>query len=205
MKRFNKSLTAIACLIFLVNACADNREIIGSVYPVAETDFIIMAQSRMEKKFNEGDFLQSQKTAMQSAADRPPSVLGLSSILTTRQHWIDPSITVPMDVRDRNGHLILAAGSRWNPLTQYTWTKTLIFFDADNPAQMTWLERQEPWLNHQALLILVNGSVGEATHHFKQHVYFDQRGRLVQRLRINHVPAIVRQDGQRLRITEVKV
>jgi conjugal transfer pilus assembly protein TraW len=39
---------------------------------------------------------------------------------------------------------------------------------------------------------------------WKQTVYYDQGGSLVRRLGIRQVPAIVSQDGKRLRIDEVR-
>ena len=38
---------------------------------------------------------------------------------------------------------------------------------------------------------------------WKRPVYFDQHGQLVERLGIRHLPALVSQDGKRLRIDEI--
>jgi len=52
-------------------------------------------------------------------------------------------------------------------------------------------------------LILVDGSVLKALNLFKKLVYFDQAWHLTTHFAIHHVPAILRQHGELLKISEV--
>ena len=52
-------------------------------------------------------------------------------------------------------------------------------------------------------LILTGGSYLDLMRRWKRPVFFDQHGQLVERLGIRHVPALVSQDGKRLRIDEI--
>lgn len=51
--------------------------------------------------------------------------------------------------------------------------------------------------------VLTGGSYLELMRRWRVPVYYDQRGLLVRRLAITHVPALVSQDGRRLRIDEL--
>jgi conjugal transfer pilus assembly protein TraW len=52
--------------------------------------------------------------------------------------------------------------------------------------------------------ILVNGGPMDLMRRWKKRVYFDQGGSMVKRLGIENVPALVTQDGKRLRIDELE-
>ena len=52
--------------------------------------------------------------------------------------------------------------------------------------------------------ILIGGSYLDLMRRWKQTVYYDQQGLLTARLGIRQVPARVTQDGQRLRIDELR-
>lgn len=193
---------------FFVNAIwAEDLGVIGTVYPIAETDFIQQIQKTIQQKTINGDLARwrsEQVEAFQAAMDRPTPVEGLSSALRTRTWLWDPSIILPTDVRDANGHLLLAAGSHFNPLTQIHTFTPLLFFDGDNPDQVAWAVSLNQQLHGQDHLILINGSLRKTASAFPNHpLYFDQNGRLVQRLGITHIPATVSRAGQRLAITEV--
>jgi conjugal transfer pilus assembly protein TraW len=209
------SLLWIILSVFCVTVWAKDLGTFGSVYPVAEPDFIQQLQATLQQKIEHGDLARwqsQQQAALQAALDRPPPVAGLSPALRTRHGFFDPSLIVPTDVRDANGHLLLAAGSRWNPLKQVHWSTTLIFFDGDNPQQVAWAAALDQQFKGRDRLILVKGSLRETTQYFrstKHHpappLYFDQGGRLTQRLQITHTPATVTQTGDRLEITEVAI
>lgn len=197
----------VPMLILSTPVFASDLGVIGPVYPIAETDFMQQVQATLKQKEASGDLARwrtQQVEALQAAADRPAPVQGLRPTLHTQSWFWDPSIIIPTDMRDANGHLLLAAGSHFNPLTQIrTWTP-LIFFDGDNPDQVAWAVSLNQQLQGKEHLILVNGSLSKTALSFpNNHLYFDQDGRLVQRLSITHIPAIVSQSGQRLAITEV--
>ena len=52
-------------------------------------------------------------------------------------------------------------------------------------------------------LILTGGSYLDLMRLWRRPVYYDQHGQLVEKLGIRHVPALVSQEGKRLRIDEI--
>jgi conjugal transfer pilus assembly protein TraW len=187
---------------------AKDLGVAGTTYLIAETDFVTMAQQKIQKKLGDGS-LQGwqiqQQEAIRVAADRPIPVEGLRPTIQARQWVWDPSIVIPYDVRSANGVIVIKAGSRFNPLEKTRLKNALVFLNGDDPEQVSWAQKQNQALKGRVLLILVNGSLHEVQSHFPQkHVYFDQNGRLTQKLQITQIPAIVTQVGSQLEINEVK-
>jgi conjugal transfer pilus assembly protein TraW len=186
---------------------ADDARVIGPVYPITETDFIQMAQKKIQEKMSgeDGKSWQDQQRLIRVAADRPSPVLGLRPTIHSRRWLFDPSFVIPSNVLSANGAILLKSGSRFNPLQKMHWDKSLLFIDGDDPAQVSWVKEQDKQLKGQDLLILVNGSLHAVAQQFPhKHIYFDQGGRLIQRLQITQVPAVVSQVGDQLEISEVK-
>lgn len=207
-----KWLCLIVFFLLSESAVAKDLGAIGTVYPIAETDFIQHVQQSFQNHHWQS-WLAQQTAALQATADRPMPVSGLRPALHTH-HWLmNPSFVVPVDVRDAQGNLLLAAGSRWNPLKHIAWTHTLIFFDGDNPQQVAWAASLDQQLQGNDRLILINGSLQETARRFaqqepsakKRHLYFDQGGQLIQRLKITETPATITQVGEWLEVTEVAV
>lgn len=180
----------------------------GDVYAIRETDLLTFIQSRVIALQKSGQWhaIESdmQKRAM-NYRDRPNVVPGLTKATETRIWLFDPSITLGRDITSPDGSRIVPAGTRVNPLTRVTLSNALIFFDGDDEAQVKWAMIQTKELNGQAKLILVKGSVLDQEKIFHQPIYFDQAGRLIKRFQIQHMPAMVSQQGLKLRIAEARV
>ena len=121
---------------------ADDAKVIGPVYPITETDFIQMAQKKIQEKMSgeDGKGWQDQQRSIRVAADRPTPVLGLRPTIHSRRWLFDPSFVIPSDVRSANGSILLKSGSRFNPLRKSALEKSLIFFDGDDPGQVSWAQ-----------------------------------------------------------------
>lgn len=102
------------------------------------------------------------------------------------------------------GKLIAQRGTHVNPLVLAPLNKTLIFYDADDKEEIEWVSKLDKKLNGKDKLILVKGSILQEEKRFSKSIYFDQAGRLTNRFNISHVPATVTQEGNKLRINEVK-
>ena len=76
------------------------------------------------------------------------------------------------------------------------------FLDGDDAQQVGWLQKhctQNP-LNK---LVLVNGNYVALSESTGLRLYFDQQGKLTQRLNIRALPAVLRQRGDRLYVEEI--
>jgi conjugal transfer pilus assembly protein TraW len=119
--------------------------------------------------------------------------------------WLfNPSVTVPYDVKDSHGEVLVKQGTVINPLERVSLSSTLIFFDGDDEAQVSWVV--EELRQHQKIkLILTSGSVKDVANQFKQAIYFDLNGFLVAKFQIKHLPGRVVQAGKQLQINEVSI
>ena len=59
----------------------------------------------------------------------------------TRERRIDPTVVANADVRDVQGNLIVAAGTRTNPLDLLPFTQRLVVFDGADPRQVATAQR----------------------------------------------------------------
>ena len=137
------------------------------------------------------------------AIEDPAPIDTVTKTTRARSFHVDPSLVVPYAITDAEGRVIVAPGTRVNPLDTVSLSKQLLFFDARDAGQVT---RAQAIVNeHQGKVkvILTGGSYLDLMRRWKRPVYFDQHGQLVQRLGIRHVPALVSQDGKRLRIDEL--
>lgn len=200
-------LTLILFILSLpLSVSANDLGLFGKAFPILEPDFLKVLQTRVSKLSRTGYFYQLQnamKIQASRIANRPPPVIGISTTEVPKTWDYDPSITMSQDIKAPDGRLIVKAGTRYNPLSQIQLDETLIFYNADDKEQVRWAEKLDKQLKGQDKLILVNGSILSQEKLFNKPVYFDQFGRLTTRFNIKHVPATVKQDGLRLKVSEV--
>ena len=172
------------------------------MFPVIERDLLEQIHTRlaqMEKSGETARLNQELKRRTIARVNRPDPVVGLIRAHESRSWPFDPTITLAADVRGAKGELIHAAGTRVNPLDSVKLRGDLLFFDGDDPAQIAWALRQEA----NAKLILVKGAPLELMKARQRRFYFDQGGKLSEKFGIRAVPALVRQNGRMLEISEI--
>ena len=189
---------------------AQDLGVVGPTYAISEPDLLQHIRSKLQALMDSGDWarLQSQAQERLKRAVREPTAVPLARTRTPRSFTFDPSTTLDRNLTDPKGQLIHAAGTRLNPLSVVSLSKRLVFFDGRDAQQTQWVERlireggsttpPVRWL-----AIATNGAPAELMKRWQHPVYFDQQGRLTRRLGITQVPALVRQEGLRLRIDEV--
>ena len=181
---------------------------VGPVWPVAEPDLLALIQTRLQEKQASGDLARIQAefaARSRRAIELPAPVMGLVRTRTPRSFLFDPTVTAPESVRDHEGRVLVAAGTRVNPLDYVGLSQPLVFFDARDRAQTRAALALRQRHQGRAHLILTGGSYIDFMRHHDLRVYYDQRGLLVRRLGIRQVPALVTQEGRMLRIDELKV
>ena len=195
------SVALFACSSILLG---EDLGVVGPVYPIAEQDMLVTIKQRLKTLEESGELARIEEDAKaryRAYVERPKGV-HLPRAKKDRTYYVDPSLTVPYDIRDHEGRLIHPAGTRVNPLDYITLSKKLIFFDGDDPAQVEWARSMlEMNLDHTKP-ILVNGPIMALMSKLQSHLYFDQHGELLHLFGIQAVPAIVSQDGIRLKIVE---
>ena len=207
IKQFSLFIIMILASSIANFSYAKNVGTIGQIYSIDETDFLEFIQERVLLMQQNGSLTrlkQDMQHHAESYRDRPTPVQGIEHALASKSWVFDPSIVVDHDVITPNGKIIATKGTRVNPLTYVSLNKTLIFYDADDKKEMEWVAQIDKKLHGKDKLILVKGSVLQEEKRLSQQIYFDQAGRLTNRFGITHVPAMVAQDGNLLRISEVK-
>lgn len=204
----SRLVTIIFAYLMPLTVGAADLGVIGQTYPILEIDFLDFVQTRLGEMQKNGELLKIQnkfKENVNRHADRPNRVQGITKATTNKSWLVDPSITVPYDLKDTSGRIFARKGTTVNPLTYITIHHPMVFINGDDKQQVNWVVQGMQGHLKNIKLVLVNGSVSEMTKHFQQPIYFDQEGRLTAKFRIRHVPAIVEQSKQNLKVTEIAI
>lgn len=168
----------------------------GETYPIIEQDLLELIQDRLKVLEINGS-LQSLQNKLSEIAikriDRPKQVGKITKAIENHSWIFDPAIEVESNIKDLEGNIIVKAGTKGNPLDIISLTKTLVFYDADDKKQVTWVQGLDKKLEGKTKLILVNGSIFSQVKLFQKSIYFDQAGVLTKHFNIHHVPATVAQ------------
>jgi conjugal transfer pilus assembly protein TraW len=176
----------------------------GAVFPVIETDLLSVIQNKLAAMQASGAIDRANKALAartEARVKRPPPVKGIIAATEPRSWTHDPTITVEQDLRDAKGRVIVARGTRINPLDTVPLRQRLVFLDGDDPAQVAWAMARTTALN--AKLILVKGSPFALMKAEQRRFYFDQSGTLTTKFGVRGVPAVIEQAGRTLRVSEI--
>ena len=197
-----------AATCWALGAQATNLGTIGPTYPVAEKNLLDVIMARLRAKEASGELKRHEQEARDRAAyavNNPRPVDGLRRAQAARTFYFDPTFTLQSNVVDGTGAVLFPAGTRKNPLEVVSLSKHLLFFDARDPGQVARARELIEHYQGKVKPILVGGSYLDLMKRWNKPVFYDQDGTLVRKFGIAAVPAIVSQEGQRLRIDEVPV
>jgi conjugal transfer pilus assembly protein TraW len=200
-------LFAMLLISLLPIAQADDLGVVGPTYDIAEPDLLEAIQSRLFQMEESGELAKKQneyRTSVIGTVERPKPVPGIKATATKRTFFYDPTMILDHDIRGEDGAILFARGLKVNPLDHVSLRDELIFFDGRDRRQVTFAQRTLRNLNGAAKPIMVAGEPLNLMRDWKRRIFYDQGGALVRRLGIHQVPAIVTQDGKRLRVDEVR-
>ncbi len=203
-----KPALLLALAMPLTPAHAINLGAIGPTYGISEPHLLADIQRRLQEKERSGELhrLMDQARARGIDAVRfPAAVSGLATTARPRTFYVDPSFMLDRHIVDAQGRLLFAAGTRKNPLEIVSLSRRLLFFDARDARQVAQARQLLVMHGTGVKPILTGGSYLELMKAWRRPVYYDQQGMLTRRLGIQQVPALVSQEGLRLRIDEVLV
>ena len=206
MKRL--ALLSSATILSLVSQAGSARDYgqQGAVFPVIETDLLSVIQNKLTSMQASGALERANKelaARTEARVKRPPPVKGIVGASQSRSWIHDPTITVEQDLRDGKGRVVVARGTRVNPLDTVPLRQRLVFLDGDDPAQIAWAMGRTTALN--AKLILVRGSPFTLMKAEQRRFYFDQSGTLTTKFGVRAVPAVIEQAGRTLRVSEIVI
>lgn len=185
---------------------AKDHGVSGETFPVIEPDLMATIEARLQNLQATGgiDRMNAEFARRAEArVRRPKPVDGITPAVQMREWAYDPTIVIEHDVSDQKGNLIARRGQTVNPLDFVTMHQALVFVDGDDKAQMAWAT--ERYSDLKAKIILVSGSPIEEMTARKRRFYFDQEGRLTGKFGIQHTPAVAIQQGNIVKLTEIKL
>lgn len=201
---FPKIALSVALFVCSSVLLARDLGVVGPVYPIAEQDMLQTIEQRLTALEESGELTRIEEDAKaryQAYVERPEGVR-LPRAKQNRTYYVDPSLAVPYDIKDHQGRIIHPAGTTVNPLDYMTLSKKLLFFDGDDPVQVEWARAMVESDPVHIKPILTNGPVLSLMKEWQLRLYFDQKEILIQRFRIQKLPATVDQDGQQLKVVE---
>jgi len=197
---------ALGLLASAVASPAADLGTLGPTYEIREPHLLNFIEERLREKERSGELQRLTREAQARGVDaviRPQPVPNLRPTETARTFYFDPGFTLDRNIVDAQGRLLFAAGTRKNPLEVVSLSKRLLFFDARDRRQVTRARDLMARYGGKVKPILTGGSYLDLMKAWRMPIYYDQQGTLTQRLGIRQVPALVSQDGARLRIDEV--
>ena len=198
----------LGLMLGAAGARAMDLGVIGPTYEISEPHLLQMIEQRLREKERSGELGRLEAEARKrsiATVKNPPPVTGLRATDAVRTFYFDPSFTLDRNLLGPQGELLFAAGTRKNPLEVVSLSRHLLFFDARDPRQVGRARQLIALYQGRVKPILVGGSYLDLMQSWHLPVYYDQQGLLTRRLGITQVPALVSQDGLRLRIDELAV
>jgi len=181
---------------------------LGPTYEIAEPHLLQMIEQRLHEKERSGELAgieQDARVRGTEAVRSPAPVAGVQTTAKPRTFYFDPTYTLDRNILGAQGELMFAAGTKANPLDVVSLSRHLLFFDARDSHQIR--QARELMARYQGKVkpILTGGSYLDLMKIWRIPVFYDQQGLLTRRLGIAQVPALVSQEGKRLRIDEMEV
>jgi len=208
MRRKIISAVLLAALLPVSSgAGADDLGVVGPTYEIVERDALELITSKLKHMEQSGELAKYQedyKNKVVNGIEHPRPLTGFKSTDTASTHYYDPTIVTEKDIVDATGKLIYPRGTRVNPLDYVGWNTYLLFVDGRDEKQLEFTKKIVVTSDRPVKVVLVAGEPMALMRKWKSSVYFDQGGKLIKRFSIAQVPAIVRQEGKRLRIDELR-
>lgn len=197
----------MVCLAFSPVVMADDLGVVGPVYDIEESDALELILSKLKRMEQTGELAKYQEDYKKRVIDgieHPRPLEGFKSTETAETHYYDPSMVTEKDIVDATGKVLYARGTRVNPFDYIGWNSYLLFVDGRDEKQLAFSKKIAATSDRPVKIVLVAGEPLSLMRKWKSTVYFDQGGKLIKRFAITQVPAIVRQEGKRLRIDELR-
>lgn len=185
-------------------AAAQSLGIHGKVYDIQEEDAVGYIKRRIAGWQEDGTIKQKQEEAQKRVREtilHPKPIPGITTATSNNTFYWDPTFILNKHLTDAKGRIIFPAGTKINPLAYGGLSKRLVFIDARDASQVEFAIQGKK-LHQNDKIICTGGSWVELAKKLNEQIFYDQSGYLTRRFGIKHVPAVVQQDGLRIKIEE---
>lgn len=197
----------LSMLLLAQGIFAKSLGTIGQTFPVLEKSLLTLIHERLTTFRDNGTLKNLENEWVKRVEDKAvrPAPLSLTRCKKKYTHFYVPVATLDRDIKGATGRVILSRGMSVNALTSLPgYQPVWVFLNYDDEAQRHYAGRILA-RNQTVKWILTGGNVREAERQLKQPVFFDQEGRITQKLGILHVPAMVTRVNDTLKILELAI
>lgn len=207
---FSRLVCSAACATALLTATvgtaqAEDLGSYGHQWDIEEQDGVQQMIDKLKKMKEDGTLDKIQKQYQKDFIDHinnPTPIAGISKATTPRTYTVDPSIVIQEPIRNEQGVVMVAPGTRVNPLDYMKWSKAVVLIDARDEDQVDFVKKR--LVDHpNDKIILVGGSFVKLMKELKVRVYYDLGGAFTKRFNLTKVPAVVSQTGKVLQVQEL--
>jgi len=199
-------VTFITLCGFCVDASAKDFGTFGHTYSIDEPDLLLEIQTKLQHLEDTGMIEQHQQEILKKTKNTltsPPAIKGIMRASQDRAFLYDPTLIVPYDLKDHEGRIFQKTGTRVNPLGPKPLRTKLVFIEGNDETQLKWVQETFFDQDIKVKVILVSGSPFALMESWEKPVFFDQGGVITSKLGIKAVPAVVEQEGSKLKISEI--
>lgn len=192
------SYTLLFCFFQISLVEAKDFGIQGELFFLQEENLVHVLQKKLITATQNPSSLIEQikkKASLPKLANVPPEAT------IDKTFYYDPTFTTNEMIKDSQGKIVIAKGTRINPLKETFLSHGLLFFDGDNPNHVKWASHQQGAFHW----ILVNGNPFKLEEEQQRPVFFDQQGYLISKFSIQRIPTRITQEGNQLKIEEIHV
>lgn len=193
-------LMLLTILFFMSHTSGKDLGVHGPLFPIQEENLMEIIQRKLNTMEKSGKIIQLNEhlqKKMKERAENPQVVHKLPQAVKSKARLFDPSLSIPDDIKDHKGRIVIKAGTRVNPLDYLNWGEPLILLDGTDAKQVEWAHKTKgKW-------ILTKGSPFKVGKGDNRWVYFDQGGIIVKRFNVKALPARISQKDKHLLIEEI--
>lgn len=206
MTMFNKFFASlivalgIVLMAFEVSAAIHHLGVFGRTYPITEKDAIQELKDRAAA-IDWRQVFSPEKTEKAIKGYKPESLF-LPTVLENRKRLVDISYSLEMDIPDGKGGILYPRGYVFNPLAYVNFSKTLVVINGKEAAQVDWFAGSSHAKKFETLLLITDGSYYDLAQKFKRPVFY-ATSRIIERLQLQAVPSVARQNGKYLEVDEI--
>ena len=193
----------VVMILFSIAATAKDLGVYGQVFTIKERDLLEVIKTKLVSMELNGELMAEQQKLLKKTYNslHNPIGINLPACKKTRHYNYDPSFYWPTDLRDHNGRIFYKAFTKVNPFDSIIETRRRwVLFDGDDTKQIDWIKKQGV---NSGKLILVKGSAIKLMEELKVPVYFDNQAKIIKKLSIKSLPAVINLQQKQITITEV--